>query len=270
MKSFDIMSDIHLDFWVPMDHNIIKLEKKTKLFAESLIPDNPSRILIIPGDLGHYNLQNYWCLQHLSSIYDYVFLVFGNHDYYLENGNQKKKYKRNSNNRIIEMKNMTRNLENVFHLEGTSVEIDGMYYGGTGMWYDFQYGQQVQGFNEDELRYIWANNSNDYKKINGFLTLDKFEEEKSQLEEVIGRLDVVITHMGPTWDLSPYKEDESKHNSYYFFDGKEFFNDKKERIWCFGHAHMELDKRIGSTRFISHALGYPDEGEHKKFKQVYF
>lgn len=95
---FDYMNDIHLDFWVRFDKNQIKFEKRTREFTNSLIPKQKSKILVIGGDIGHYNRQGYWFLDEVSKFYDKVLIVFGNHDYYLISNHQAKKYGKSSVN----------------------------------------------------------------------------------------------------------------------------------------------------------------------------
>lgn len=268
MSGFDLMSDIHIDIWNKMDSNLKKMESKVKNFSMSLIPDVPNNTLVIPGDLGNYNLPNLWFLQVVSKHYENVLWVAGNHDYYLETKTQKRKYNNDSNNRIIEMKSLTNELTNIHFLDGDKIELEGILYGGTGMWYDFQYSQQSEGFQEEDVWSLWAKKSNDRHQIRGFLPMEKFKEERDKLNKVVDELDVIITHVGPNWDLAPYKGEDSHYNNYYFFNGDEFLNNRKEQIWCFGHTHTNLDIKIGNTRFISHCLGYPREGLIKKFKQV--
>ena len=74
---FDYINDVHLDFWVPFDTNQLKFEKKTKEFANQMLPKQPTKILLIGGDLGHYNRQNYWFLEELSKVYTNILLVLG-------------------------------------------------------------------------------------------------------------------------------------------------------------------------------------------------
>lgn len=265
---FDYINDVHLDFWAPFNENQDKFEKNTRKFALSLIPESFSCTLVIGGDLGHFNKQNYWFLSELSAVYRRILLVFGNHDYYLISNNQSSKYKRSSFNRIKEMKDLASTIPNVSYLEGDMMDIEGVCFGGTGMWYDFQYGQQTHNQTKDEVRILWSQHSKDFKKIKGLLTLDHFESELERLDTIIKKSDVIVTHVGPNWGLSPYIGFEERHNSYYFFDGSDFLQAYQNKVWCHGHIHTELDVKREGWRFISYALGYPDETPFKKFRQI--
>ncbi len=56
---FDLISDIHLDFWVDYSSNHIKLNKNQDNFVRLILPEAPSSTLVIAGDIGHYNKQEY-------------------------------------------------------------------------------------------------------------------------------------------------------------------------------------------------------------------
>jgi metallophosphoesterase superfamily enzyme len=265
---FDYINDVHLDLWVPLDNNPIKMKQKVIDFTKTLLPEIPSKVLVIGGDLGHYNHQNVLFLEELTKTYTYILLVFGNHDYYMISNRQEKKYKMNSMNKVNEMKELVNHLNNVIYLEGNTIEIDSVVIGGTGMWYDFSYGQKEHGNSYDDVWLKWAKISRDHKRIKGISILEKFNYELEKMNSVIENCDVVISHMGPDWSLSPYEEDEKDYNSFYFFDGKELLEKFSNKIWCFGHVHIKEDIQKNGWRMISHGLGYPDEKGFVKFKQV--
>lgn len=123
---FDLISDIHLDFWVKVDSNLRKMEKKIDVFVDSLIPSSPSNVLVIAGDLGHYNNQNVIMLRSLMRCYESIVMVRGNHDLYLVSGKQSKKYKWLSENRWREMKDFANQLPGLFVLEGDTIALEGI------------------------------------------------------------------------------------------------------------------------------------------------
>ncbi|WP_171715754.1 hypothetical protein [Paenibacillus phytohabitans] len=60
MIQFDLISDIHLDFWLKhKGPTAADNRREIKLFAESLLPRQISQVLVIARDLGHRNKQNY-------------------------------------------------------------------------------------------------------------------------------------------------------------------------------------------------------------------
>lgn len=260
---FDLISDIHLDFWVEYSRNHLKLNKRLDEFIRKIIPENPSRTLVIAGDLGHYNKQNYMLLNKLKTHYKSILLVAGNHDYYLITKSIRNKYRYHSVNRLDEMKQMVRNLSDVFYLDGNKVEIEGITYGGTGMWYDFEYGAQKLHKSKDEIYDHWKDYSNDSVLIAGTPRLieSMFQSEAEKLNTIIEASDVIVTHISPDWSAIPADRLNYLANSFYYFDGGSYFPKIKDKIWCYGHVHRREDYINHHCRFINASLGYPDENE---------
>jgi len=89
----DVLSDLHLDFYFKpqlttnANANIVS-------FFRPILTDNDTReigdVLIIAGDIGHYNEQNIEVLKTIQKeFYKHVICVLGNHDYYLVNSEAK-------------------------------------------------------------------------------------------------------------------------------------------------------------------------------------
>lgn len=261
----DVISDIHLDFWVKLEHNPIKFEKNIRNFVLNILPETPSSILIIAGDMGHNNKQNFIFITILKEYYEHILIVPGNHDYYLESSNQKKKYKNNSMNRWNEMKTMYQELDRVHVLEGDTIEIEGILFGGTGMWYDFSYGIQHLNKSYTALENILRSDMNDYKLTGGLprFPYDMFQQEKDRLEQIV-HADVLITHVGPDWSRMPEKYRLDPCSSFYFFDGKPYFHLLENKTWIFGHTHVKYDYMAHGCWFVNASLGYPKENNGQK------
>lgn len=102
MKSFDLLSDLHADFW-------LKEYKRSKqlsidLFVDDLLPARPSEVLLIAGDLGHHNHDSELLLKSFKRYYSYVLFVAGNHDYYLVNSQERWNNNDRSINRMMDLK----------------------------------------------------------------------------------------------------------------------------------------------------------------------
>lgn len=262
MKQFDLISDIHLDFWVKS----LRKSNESQLeiiqnFANSILPDEISNVLVIAGDLGHDNNQNFEFLKCMKTKYKYILLVAGNHDYYLENSTARFKYKKASILRWNEMKSLGHSLEGIHYLEGEKITINGTTFGGTGMWYDFSYGIQVLNQSVTQMLDAWNNGMNDEKYIFGSprRPLDWFYSEKKRLEDIIFNSDVIITHVGPDWSRIPNKYKLDKLTGCYYFDGQEYLKQCEGKIWCFGHAHYHYSYIKQGCWLINNALGYPNE-----------
>jgi predicted phosphodiesterase len=272
MSSFDLISDIHLDFWVTPTWNKFKEKKNLDEFVRQIVPERPSPVLAIAGDIGHFNKQNYRLLKALKMHYKYILLVAGNHDYYLQSKSIRYKYAYNSINRLSEMKKLIKDLPNVVYLDGDVVAIDGVHYGGCGMWYDFQYGIQVLNSNYPKIYEHWRAVSSDALCTRGKPreTKDMFYEEKRKLARILPHSDVIITHFSPDWSVAPVDRKLSVSTSFYYFDGTPYFPLISKKIWCFGHMHRRIDYTKHGCRFINAALGYPKEndGQPKRAVQV--
>lgn len=269
---FDLISDIHLDFWVEYSSNHIKQNQRLDKFVHIILPEEPSELLVIAGDLGHYNKQNFIFLEKLKEHYKYILLVAGNHDYYLVTKSIKNKYKRNSIHRFQEMKIMAEQIPGVLFLDGNTIEIGGITFGGAGMWYDFQYGIHQLNIDVKKIYDSWKSISNDSVLIEGLPRLVEamYVQELTKLKKILDISDVVVTHISPDWSNVPLDKINDISNSFYYFNGRELLYNLNRKIWCFGHIHRRVDYIFEGCRLINASLGYPDENNKipKKIMKV--
>lgn len=262
LKQFDLISDIHLDFWMKTKNKTKEEQTKDlRAFVHQLLPEDISKVLVIAGDLGHQNAQNAQLLSLLKEHYEYILLVPGNHDYYLVNSSANYKYNRRSLLRWEEMKTLGQTLDGVYFLEGDMVTIDEVTFGGTGMWYDFSYGIQVLGKSVSQMLDIWQDGLNDGTYIHGPQTrpLQWYWSEQSRLEDVIDASDVIITHVGPDWSKMPEKYKMDPISGCYYFDGQDYLKRCQQKVWCFGHTHVKYSYTNNGCWLVNNALGYPGE-----------
>lgn len=257
MMKFDYASDIHLDFWVKVDANLDKMEKVIHEFAQKLIPREPSDILIIAGDIGHYELQNHMLLTYLKETYKTIFYVFGNHDYYLVSNRMKKKFKTSLNKTKV-MEENWKELGDVIRLDGQVVEREGIRFSGCDMWYDFSYGINQLGYTKEQVRADWWDMFNDAKNHVGLPdTLTHAAQEKEKASTVA--CDVFISHVPPIGIPVPntYIED-LRYLSFYTFNGLDLFEKEKPKVWITGHMHQQFETELNGIIMLSNAIGYPD------------
>jgi Icc-related predicted phosphoesterase len=269
--NFDSISDIHLDFYIDVRNPEQKMRKKIKEFVTTILPEKPQKVLVIAGDLGHYNHQNLWLLEELKNHYDYIILVSGNHDYYLVSSSVKSKYKANSHKRNNEMREMASKIDGVHYLDGNIIEIDGVKYGGVGMWYDFSYGIKYLGLRKDSLFYQWRQIMNDSKLISGLDMFHDFKEaeiENAKLDPIIDECDVVITHVGPDWSRIPHEYKFETSTAFYYFDGSKYFDKIDGKVWIYGHVHYRNDYDLFGCRMVNSSLGYPSENNGRKIINI--
>jgi predicted MPP superfamily phosphohydrolase len=83
----DTLSDLHIDFYF----HKVPSKKAVETIYTHIFTDNqkrsPGDVLIVAGDIGHYNKQNIDVLKKIKEVFKYkhIVCVLGNHDYYLIN-----------------------------------------------------------------------------------------------------------------------------------------------------------------------------------------
>jgi predicted phosphodiesterase len=240
-------SDIHLDFWIGYTQKRSDIEK----FALEILKPQECDVLILAGDIGHYNFQNVWLIEFLAK-FSKVFVTYGNHDLYLINEKAFEKYK-TSFNRLKEFENLLNNIENVYFFDGNIVEIGGVKFLGIAGWYDLSLGLKY-GYSLEFMRKAWEETMNDsrliYPKIDP-VNLSFLHKEKLRLN--IEKADIVFTHVPPVYIEC---HNDIIIDSFYTFYGYDLLKDNI-KYWIFGHCHKPMDFYEEMIRFISSPLGYP-------------
>ncbi len=243
-------SDIHLDFWIK---DLSEIDE----FIKDVLNPQVSDVLILAGDIGHYNEQNVVLIEKLSK-YSKIFLTYGNHDLYLL-PDEKLKYS-NSFKRLDDFKSMVSKIEGVYFFDGDLIEIDGVNFLGSAGWYDFSLGLK-HGYSLNYMRENWEIIMNDSRMI--FPKIDPVNfsfSHKEKLRANIQKADIVFTHVAPVYI--------SCHNdlildSFYSFYGYDLL-EENVKYWIFGHCHKPMDFYEDIVRFISSPLGYPHIRTGKK------
>lgn len=262
----DVISDLHADFYIKMHKGVN--QKKLLKFVDGMYEEDhvPGEVLLIAGDMSHYNTLTHLVLTTLLSHKGYkkIFFVLGNHDYYLVGNKAKYRYRNNSKNRIQEMSDMVLNHPDIHYLDGNIVEYQGVKFGGCNSFYDGSYANKVEPFcNPLEL---WKRTMNDYKYIKGYDDFyDILIEEKAKLELIYKEADVIVTHVNPMPHASFFDEWNRMDpvTGFYAFDGEKQVEHTPAKLWLFGHTHTTKDIEVYDTRLICNALGYPKEGKSR-------
>lgn len=284
----DFLSDIHVDFHIKEKNISEKLNKIMDGFILSLKP-NKHDVLIIAGDLGHYFTQDTTFLLRIKKWYNHIILVRGNHDMYLISKGLQKKYLHNSMNRVLEMKRWCSNQENIHYLDGETICIDGITFGGVGMSWDYSFAKE-NNFKESKVRDLFPKVMNDGKLIfadgqknytlyepygreipvSYFKQDEYFKKELDKLKSIdeVGEVDVMITHYGPDSNI-PMRDEYKKSyaTTYYYFDGKKEIERIKPMYWIHGHTHDKY-RMQGFTTLLCNPLGYPNENPEAKIESI--
>lgn len=285
-----LLGDTHFDFWLTQSFK----EKHFHMHFGAMLEAAPADVLLLPGDIGHYNAQNLACLKQLQRYYKRIVVTFGNHDYYLVTHSVRDKYRygtnadanRPSEARVTEMKKMIEDAEGIDYVDGNVVEIQGIKIGGATGWYDGSLLLQRKKY--DDVNLEWRLQMNDANLIyprgnNEGVKFDSlFHSQKHRLDAVYQECDIMMTHVSPLseWDqfiqmynfqpaLAALDPNYSKNHealrdyrAFYCFDGKKYLESGSMRHWVFGHTHQNFhrsyeraDGKVIDIRCSS--IGYP-------------
>ena len=267
----DYISDLHIDFW--LGRKLTEEEFIGSYIYEDIFKKANGEILIIAGDLGHYNEQNVIFLNLLLEFckYKHIFFVLGNHDYYLFN-EEWSRFKGNSFNRVEALKDLLRDYQKLTLLDGEVYNYNGIHIGGCSMWYDGQYREimEIKLTNEQILE-LWQAKVTDSMQIGGISHyLEMFKKEIIKLDKIYKKSDIIITHVNPSilpeHTAKEYSNINSPLNCYYSFDGINYTNNTSAKYWIFGHIHHTKKYKIGNLNLMCNPLGYPSQNEYPKLK----
>ena len=281
MLTVSILSDLHLDFYFK---SFKQTKEEVQKFFDPIftpvvegIKIDSADVLVIAGDLGHYNAESAKIIGFLRELYfKNIVCVLGNHDYYLINRIAIDDYEMNSYNRANEMRAMLNAINGVYCLDGTVVEIEGVRFGGCDSWYDGQY--KLHNLNPhfkssiDDVRRSWKYVMNDAAYMPNLKHFDElWEIEKPKIEAVYQECDVMITHVSPS--IKPehipnqhYRMDDS--TSFFTFDGEKYVSTTTAQVWIYGHTHTANEYKWHDVQMIVNPLGYPGENRNVKDKRI--
>jgi predicted phosphodiesterase len=267
------ISDIHLDFYAA--NNPGKIER----FAKSLIPEEVGKdyydILVVAGDIGHYNTDNMVLLNYLKQFTKNLICTTGNHDYYIVSRNQRVYY-RNSDHRVEEFENLCKK-EGIALLNPglLAVKVDNNIINILGFngWYDGSY----HGKDKFIVDRFWKTGLNDSRLISPTLDSTKFDDRHHKdmaavrkILDNVTHVDLVFSHVCPSNNpehvQKKYRSDD--YTDFFCFNGSWILDKISPKYWIYGHSHGGLDFEIDNTKFLCNTLGYPHEPESaRKIKE---
>lgn len=253
------VSDLHLDSW---NQPLKNYTQDNYLLSLLDFENDDSEILIIAGDISHYNMQIFNFLDFISKYYTFIIITFGNHEMYKMNYCC-------SFCRLSELIDLCSEIHNVVFLTGQTFTYNNITFGGTGGWYDFSYkNPTIEEWNH------FSNDSNQIKHNDDFECptwnrwhpdipfhpLIFFHSEYTKLENIINDVDVLITHIGPIVPENIPDKYKCSSTGFYYFDGSKLLqNTKKLKYWIFGHTHQSYSIKHNDTLIVSNPIGYMNE-----------
>ena len=238
MQSFQYISDIHLEI-----SNRIPIIKRCA----------PN--LILAGDIGSPLQPIYTTfLKMVSDLFDHVFLISGNHEYY-NNQNIKMNEMDDKIHAICKNQTNVHYLQNkIFHLDNISI------FGGT-FWSNITPRQEI----------LIKQMISDYRQIPKFTTQlsnsmhnHAIDELKLALKDFPDRNWIVICHHIPQNRLILDKYKTSPLNNAFASDIP-FMDNERIKAVVFGHTHTPSVQ----GKYYSNPIGYPGENEEVDFLKVF-
>jgi len=239
--NFHIISDIHLEFrYYSLTSHVNKKNRKG-------IPDNEQINLILAGDVGYPEQQTFRdFIKSVSNLYDHIFMVIGNHEY----------YKKDIETTKQKVREICSPYNNVHLLDNEMMEYNDIYIIGSTLW---TYVSENDPARKTPI--------NDYKFISGF-TIEQsntlFEESKAFLDQSIEiciakqKKCIVITHHIPSFSLIHPIYKGNPINSYFASECDDLIKPPVQ-LWVYGHTHHKTNRHINGVELICNPKGYPDE-----------
>ncbi len=268
----DYISDLHIDMYIDYNESVDDI---IRIFNQIIAKDRKiGDVLVIAGDLGHYNNQSIEFLKYLrKNYYKNIMVVLGNHDYYLFGKYARTKYK-NSFERVSEMRDLINVEEGLYCLNGNIIEIDDVKFAGCDSWYDGSYLNHYhskQYATKEQINNKWKSSMNDARQIVGVESIyEIFKIEKKKLENIYQKCDVLVTHVNPLikqQHLSSRYEDREL-NAFYCFDGDHYLKETTAKYWIFGHSHGLDSFEKYNTKCLINTMGYPYESANGRLTKM--
>ncbi|MER1987732.1 MAG: metallophosphoesterase [Solibacillus sp.] len=250
--NIDYISDLHLDFYVKVKGDDADYTERTRAFLAELLPEVCADVLVVAGDLSHYNRQSFDTLKFFSEHYAQVFFVFGNHDYYLVSNKQRRKYHERSAEREVELIELVSALDRIQVLQKFEVAVyNGVRFAGATNWYSLEL---------DAAWQFYRDVSNDSVLIKKYMIAEQHQEEMAAYREMPS-VDVLITHVPPI-EIDSHR---AYGNSYCYLNELETV---KASVCVFGHCHEQQVYEQDGVTFAINALGYPDQKLARQIRTV--
>jgi Icc-related predicted phosphoesterase len=256
------ISDIHLEFDVPMDpgKGDVLILAGDILCARHLAGEDPM--------LSPYGSQYLEFLEKCSKGYNRVFMVMGNHEHY--GYNIDKSYETISQHLP----------ENIRLLEDECEIIDDWMFIGSTMWTDCN--------KQDPITLMHLNDGmNDFRTVRKgdgsakFLSIDSYvihRSSRAYFDKMIseagerGLKVFAITHHAPhETSVDDIYKSEQIMNGGFRSDLSDIMLDRPQlRYWVHGHMHNKSDYMIGDCRVMANPRGYPRSKNGKYFENEGF
>jgi predicted phosphohydrolase len=237
--NFHLISDIHLEF------RYYSLKSHINKYNRFGIPENEEINLILAGDVGYPEQRVFNdFIKSVIKLYDNVFMVIGNHEYYKKD--------------IDSTKNLLNDIKypNFYLLDNTSLFHNNIYIIGSTLWTYLEENDQGRKYPINDYKFI--------KDMTIEKTNEMFLENKKYLKDMIDKCTeekkdcIVITHHIPSFDLINPIFKGGEINSF-FASNCDGLIKPPVRVWAYGHTHLKANHNINGVELICNPKGYPNE-----------
>ena len=257
-----LLSDIHLESMNACKINrfISSLRKSTrkinnKISTDKFNDDEYKNIMILAGDIGYPGTEKYRTfLLTISKIFDYVFVIAGNHEYYVGHNFE-------STESMIKKDCME---SKCIYLQNRNFILDDIQYVGCTLW----------SLLSERARHISKFELADFNNISE-MTIEKrdylFYRDLNYIESSVSNyngLSVVITHHSGNKKMDHVNYHNHINATAYVTDIDALetdINQVESLIWINGHTHYSKYYKEGDNIYWSNCYGY----SHKEEKTYY-
>ncbi len=205
-------------------------------------------MLVMAGDIAHHRIIEP-VFRDVSTEYQHVIVVLGNHDYYGLRPAQALDVYREAASKYPNVQVLNNDRTTIAH-EGKDYIIDG-----TTGWYNKVGVQMYPNWPDVECIEGFTYEIGDLHKQAIDFLLDKACE---------GPADLIVTHMlpGAAAVSEPWKN--SRSNVMFVMASDPILKAVGAPMWVYGHTHDHVDVQHGDTRLVANPVGYP--GEQRRFR----
>lgn len=210
-------------------------------------------VLILAGDIGSYYDDTLKLgLELLAKKGKPIIFVPGNHEPYLPYRGVKPVDEQPLRSALH------RKYPNLHWMDNSVVEIDGVRFLGTTLWYPDDITKTLP------YKRGWS----DFIYIPGFESWVYRENAKAVtfLKRTLRPGDVVVTHFLPTYASVAREYKGHKDNSFFVSDLSNLILDGAPALWAHGHTHESMDYMLGQTHIVCNPFGYWDGVTNPNFE----
>lgn len=238
----DYISDIHLENWLSHPLHIFDIG----VVSRSELKERGD-VLVLAGDIVDmytWNKRTIWVhefFEYVSSLYENIILVAGNHEH----------YGGNINDTYYDTKSLLKDLPNIHVLENETITINNIRFIATTLWTD------MNKSNPLDLRDCQVKFNDFYHISDGDLKFTSHdyvtlhEKAMSFLRGItFTKNDVIVTHMAPTTLSADPHYSNSSGNALFYSNLYDFVYDSGAPLWIHGHTHYAVDYIVNNTRVV--------------------